>query len=940
MSELKLFSGGKAVPLNALPESAWTVISGGGGEDRDKLRRVVGLLHRCVRLRAGAVQSVPWAVYRAGQSDALWDSAMAVPPELAWAKNLKKLLGLVEAALCIGSEAFVYAERRVNRVPTGLFWLSPLTTKPVWDKEAGLVGFERRLGADDVRRLDVRDVAYVWQQDPMHETKPDTSVVQAAAAAAGVLHGIDKFSAGFFERGAIKATLLTVDGNPSREERDRLKAWWSRFFSGVVRAWGTEVVSASVKAVPVGEGMGELTNSELTREKRDDILATFGIPQSLVFADSANFATAKQDKLNFYDETILPELDLIEPVLNDVVFNPAGYDFSFLHESMDIYQDDEGERAESLARYVAAGIPLHVAAEMLGLELPPGMDYEDLEPVAPPPTLTPSGGPTSGQSGGSGGIAAGATAVEAELRKWERKATRKFLETGSAVVDFESDHVPAHEAASIRAALARADSKRGVREAFLAGRRPGPEPGHSWPTDLESFKATLLALDPEDDEALEERGQRGRVEARARKRLETALGESLGALVSVGPADDPDLSAGMVAMEAVHRGAVADALRAALVESSDLGVRVASEQLAGGGVAFDWTLPNIAARDWANAHSGTAISGITATSLAVTRSSIAAWVENGEPLSALVRELEPFFGRSRADLIASTEVTRAYARANREAYRAAGVVGKMRWNTANDERVCPVCGPLHGTEVDLDAGFSFPDGVPPAHPRCRCMVLPVVDRTTIQSVVGAPSRSFDNEVEADAWAIPAWKSWVDGLTDEERGALRAYSEQFYREFNTALRGDMVDFLPPDTVEKLNTARAALARAEVPENVEGARTFGNFDLSQFSVGDKFRDDGFTSVSLNRNYGGLTGNLAIIEVPAGSRGGYLGGFSEFKQESELVLHPGTVFEVVGFRDGPNRVPVLRVVADAETKAAGPKRGSGSDKYSWNVGDLVRV
>lgn len=43
------------------------------------------------------------------------------------------------------------------------------------------------------------------------------------------------------------------------------------------------------------------------------------------------------------------------------------------------------------------------------------------------------------------------------------------------------------------------------------------------------------------------------------------------------------------------------------------------------------------------------------------------------------------------------------------------------WQTAEDERVCPVCGPLHDARATRWA-TQFPNG-PPAHPRCRCWLI-------------------------------------------------------------------------------------------------------------------------------------------------------------------------------------------------------------------------
>lgn len=47
---------------------------------------------------------------------------------------------------------------------------------------------------------------------------------------------------------------------------------------------------------------------------------------------------------------------------------------------------------------------------------------------------------------------------------------------------------------------------------------------------------------------------------------------------------------------------------------------------------------------------------------------------------------------------------------------------QWRWNAVLDPKTCPVCRPLHG-RVELTAS-DFPDGPPPLHPRCRCVLIP------------------------------------------------------------------------------------------------------------------------------------------------------------------------------------------------------------------------
>ena len=98
-------------------------------------------------------------------------------------------------------------------------------------------------------------------------------------------------------------------------------------------------------------------------------------------------------------------------------------------------------------------------------------------------------------------------------------------------------------------------------------------------------------------------------------------------------------------------------------------------------------------------------------------------------MGELRQRLTPIFGPARAEMVASTEVTRAIYEGERAAVQAVadehGIMPKRaRWITDNDDLVCPICGPLHrkpNTNDDvLDPTWN---GLkPPAHPRCRCEV--------------------------------------------------------------------------------------------------------------------------------------------------------------------------------------------------------------------------
>lgn len=749
----KLFDGYKSVSIDQLPEAAWRVIQGDSDGDSgnkiERYRKAVGVLKRCIIIRQNGVRSVPWCVLDATGKTLYESTESILPDNLRWLRSFRNLVGLTEASLILRSEAFWFKKMSMANTVYSLRWFSPLATKPIWTAD-GLTSFERKTKKNlESERYDAEEMVYYWIPDPMEETKPDAPLAAAAMAAANVLFNVDTFAATFFERGAIKATLLTVEGNLAPQEKSRLKEWWNRFYRGVRNAGAAEVVNANVKPVIVGEGLSELADTELTGERREEIATTLGIPHSMVFSNAANFATAQTDQQNFYNGTILPECDIISEALNEQLFEGLDLQFQFQPEKMDLFQEDEQNRAKSLLDYVNAGLKLSVAAAILGVELPNEMEYADLdsEPVVVQPTQNNQNGQQQGnnqqqdtQNNDQQPVTPAQVKAlrKADLEKWQRKAQKRVDSGKSALCDFESDWLSELEVRLIRSKLDVIYSKSALNTVFEQAVGGGlPEnfftlpacwTGKSIPSFEESvkaFKALILQLNPdggEDDET--EQKVRMVVEQQAAEDLAKALDKQRKDLLSKSPTSALEVTSKVTETS----GPVKDALRKALVASVDLGVSTAitvfDQQL--GGFGFDWTLVNTDARAWADQYTGELITQINDTTRRQVQQAVAAWIENGEPLSTLINELAITFGERRAALISSTEVTKAYAQGSHIAYVRSGVVQKVAWHTAMDERTCVQCFPLHGKQAPINGSFEGGIGLPPRHPRCRCFISPVI----------------------------------------------------------------------------------------------------------------------------------------------------------------------------------------------------------------------
>lgn len=732
--ETRLLGPGlKSVSLDDLPASAWTWFTPHeGATTTEEYVKSVPWLWRAVQMRAQAVASLPFAIVKkgAGKQDKEEPPVKAVPPAFGaedkpedkkpddkkpkadkkpkvpdydisenWENKIgcmpdpSALLWHIEAALCVYGYAYVLRNRTQNALTkavrtSDLRYLLPTSIAPIIDQALGLTGFTRQVGATIIRYAP-EDVLYFWSPDAYVEYGPSTkSPCIAALNAAGVLYNVDRFAAEFFASGAIKATLLKVPTTSSSDQIKELKSFWKRLFSGIQRAWSMNVVSSDVEIETIGEGISELSNTELVANKREDISTALGIPHSLLFSNASNFATAQQDDLHFYSKTIVPEAEFIAGVLNSQMLDDMGLRWEFRPETLDAYQEDETQRAQALGAYVTAGMKLSIAAQILGVELPEGIEFEDLDPEPQPPPIIVAAGAVS-----PGGEPKPGEGMAQDLERWQRKAVKRAREGKAGPVPFESEFIPA----GLKAGIEHNIALLGPEEAFAFLK-----------------KKRTPYVEPEDVAKLRVRVQKAIAPILARYQAQIA--------------------------DAIEAGGLTEALldemggelRAALTPELALIIgRRVSDTTSTFGITFDAALVNAEAIAWAQAYSYKLVSGLTDTTRKLLQQAVSTFLGTpGMTRGQLESLIEPAFGAVRAEMIAVTEVTRAYSEATAQQQEWLGSMGiRMRrvWLTLNDELVCPICpicGPFHGRAenergVWEDNSGNVYDG-PPAHPNCRC----------------------------------------------------------------------------------------------------------------------------------------------------------------------------------------------------------------------------
>lgn len=248
--------------------------------------------------------------------------------------------------------------------------------------------------------------------------------------------------------------------------------------------------------------------------------------------------------------------------------------------------------------------------------------------------------------------------------------------------------------------------------------------------------------------------------------------------------------------------------------------------------------------------------------------------------------------RQRAYTIATTEMAFAYNKGADEAIRQAqekGYMGAMKriWNTADDERVCGICGGLDGVAIDMDGEFDFrgralyggQKQTPPAHPRCRCVVdyeetgpavSPVgigLDRDeehALKNYISSDSYKINEKLRSglplttgDYWLIAYLDAALSKMPKYEGTLTR--SLQFINEEDMALflrqhgKGNIIEY-----EQYISTTKGAIYNPSAPVQMLFLHASGGRDISSYNIAEKEiiyeRGSRFRVVDINESSDG--------------------------------------------------------------------------------------
>jgi hypothetical protein len=429
-------------PWDVDDNTGWNVV-GDDGEVIDY--GTVSWAFRGLQVIGGGVASVPFDVLNA--SGEVIDSSEDYKNKIGILQDPKRLFSLMAQSRTLTGSAYVHLLRN-TRVIKEMVYRKPTSITPEYDQKTGnLTGYKRATNDGNDTELSVKDVIASWYADPTVEIgEPNSYPMKAAFSAVGALDSMNKFVTAYFQRGAIKATLFTLDGNPDDDKVEDMQNYLSKMLSGIKNAFRVRLFQAgAVNPVVVGEGLEALTNETLTENMREDISTALGIPQTILFSTGASGigggGVVTTDRLSLYRDTIVPETQAIFDDINRH-FASIGVEYRFVErsETMDVFQADENARSSSVATYAstikADPAAAEIAFDILGVELSDEA-RKKLEAYAENQTFTPIPEYDTPDL------------ANEDLKRWRKKALKNI----GKEVSFVSDTIPHAMQVAIRSQL-------------------------------------------------------------------------------------------------------------------------------------------------------------------------------------------------------------------------------------------------------------------------------------------------------------------------------------------------------------------------------------------------------------------------------------------------------------------------------------------------------
>lgn len=333
-------------------------------------------VYACANLIANAFASIDFLPYtRNGDA---WDvderhpffELLQNPNPMMSGVEFKRLLSLSSK---LTGNAFIVCDPAQSKQPKELWPLQPHKVKVVPDRQEFIGKYVYEVNGHS-RPLDKESIIHFREATPTNLQYGQGSL---SAVKNSVMTDIyaDTWNRYFFQNAGRPDAILEGESNMDEKTQKRVAKAWIDTFSGTKNRARVAVLSG-LKYHETNRAHKDMDFVNLRKMLREEILAAFGVPQSMVgILDQANYSNMKEQTKVFWTQTMIPEIRKFESIMTLRARQITGNQKTIIQADLskvEALRADEQARASVAQTYFNMGIPL--AQIVTALDLPFDID--------------------------------------------------------------------------------------------------------------------------------------------------------------------------------------------------------------------------------------------------------------------------------------------------------------------------------------------------------------------------------------------------------------------------------------------------------------------------------------------------------------------------------------------------------------------------------------
>lgn len=639
----------------------------------------------------------------------------------------RQFLEQLQVCKDLAGEAFIYLNR-AGEGGTGKItqmWL----VRPDWirilpDSKNFIDSYELRVPGGSPEKLSTNELLHYKEFNPVDQYR-GMSIVAAAAVTVDSEDFAEQYNRKFFENGALPSIVLKTEQKLDESLKARIKEKWNEEYGGKENAHRMALLEAGLELQSYSLNQKDMEFLEGQRYSRDKIMALFQVPKTVLgMTEAVTVSNAEATDYVFQKRVVKPEMEKLRDFLNNFLLPLYPKTAEYFFDFDDPVPENVDMKLKKYTTLVAIGaMTPNEVRHAEGMDEIPGLDNFYI-PANLIPVLQDSSQNEDEETPVKG--------VRAKLPRFKRPGQPLLLK--DKIAKDVAEDIGSKIVGALAQHLKDSEDNRELQ---------ADEIGKSHLTDEQQEKVWEGVMQKAQNYETQYKGLIRKNFDRQRDETIDRLNNTMKAVIK----SDAEKINRIVFNLAKENKATAELTIPVLKELVE---QMGDDTLDFLGLpkqTFDMNTAAITRFFDSEALKG--IRSLNKTTRYDLRQLLAAAFADGKDKDQMAKEITTYFDNindTRAVAIARTETLKANNYATLEAYKQSNVVVGKQWYTAVDERVCPMCGPLHGKVVGLSKDFfnkgesqvgsdgqtyavDYEDiGAPPRHTNCRCTLIPVTIR--------------------------------------------------------------------------------------------------------------------------------------------------------------------------------------------------------------------